>query len=34
MDVEPEFLKSKLWGCIEGMFELREKSLVILQPCY
>ena len=34
MDIEPEFLESELWGCVEGMFELREKSLIILSPYY
>jgi hypothetical protein len=30
VDVEPEFLEGKLGGCIKGMLQLGEKSLVVL----
>jgi hypothetical protein len=34
VDVEPELLKSEVRGGVEGVFELGEKSLVILHPHY
>lgn len=34
MDVKPELLKSEVRRGVEGVFELREKSLVILHPHY
>jgi hypothetical protein len=32
VDVEPELLKRKLRGGVEGVFKLGKKSLVILYP--
>jgi hypothetical protein len=32
VDVEPELLKRELRGCVEGVFKLGKKSLVILYP--